>query len=114
MPEGYWCAAQGSLAGVSANSLLPALSVVIPVYNEQNWIDRSVGALIASAQAANWPVEVVVVDDGSTDGTGDKLAELRELYGITVQPSRTAAGSRHGGRGSRRPPGGRSCCSTAA
>lgn len=84
MPEGYWCAAQGSLAGVSANSLLPALSVVIPVYNEQDWIDRSVGALIASAQVANWPVEVVVVDDGSTDGTGGKLAKLQELYGITV------------------------------
>ncbi|WP_394360869.1 glycosyltransferase family 2 protein [Amycolatopsis sp. SB7-3] len=69
---------------MSANSLLPALSVVIPVYNEQDWIDRSVGALIASAQAANWPVEVVVVDDGSTDGTGDKLAKLQKLYGITV------------------------------
>lgn len=84
MPEGYWPAPQGSLAGVSANSLLPDLSVVIPVYNEQDWIGRSVGALIASAQAADWPVEVVVVDDGSTDATPEQLAKLQALYDITV------------------------------
>lgn len=75
---------QGSLAGVSAIPPLPSLSVVIPVYNEQDWIDRSVGALIASAEAARWPVEILVVDDGSTDGTPARLAQLRDQYGITV------------------------------
>ncbi|MEC3975140.1 glycosyltransferase family 2 protein [Amycolatopsis sp. H20-H5] len=69
---------------MSANTLLPGLSVVIPVHNEQNWIDRSVGALVASAEAAAWPVEIIVVDDGSTDATGEKLAALQRLYGITV------------------------------
>ncbi|WP_020664113.1 glycosyltransferase family 2 protein [Amycolatopsis benzoatilytica] len=69
---------------MSANPPLPSLSVVIPVYNEQDWIDRSVGALIASAEAARWPVEVLVVDDGSTDGTPARLAQLRDQHGITV------------------------------
>ncbi|WP_328612968.1 glycosyltransferase [Amycolatopsis sp. NBC_00355] len=69
---------------MSANPLLPSLSVVIPVYNEQDWIERSVGALLASAEAANWPIEVVVVDDGSTDATPSRLDELRERHGITV------------------------------
>ncbi|MEV4599410.1 glycosyltransferase family 2 protein [Amycolatopsis sp. NPDC049253] len=69
---------------MSANPLLPSLSVVIPVYNEQDWISRSVGALVASAEAAQWPVEIVVVDDGSTDGTAEKLAELRERHEIIV------------------------------
>jgi hypothetical protein len=58
--------------------------VVIPVFNEENWIDRSVGALIASARAAEWPVEVIVVDDGSSDGTPGKLAGLERTHGITV------------------------------
>ncbi|WP_116201870.1 glycosyltransferase family 2 protein [Amycolatopsis circi] len=69
---------------MSANPLLPSLSVVIPVHNEQDWIERSVGALIASAEAARWPVEVLVVDDGSTDGTPRRLARLREKHEITV------------------------------
>ncbi|MET8852571.1 glycosyltransferase family 2 protein [Amycolatopsis sp. NPDC004625] len=69
---------------MSANPLLPSLSVVIPVYNEQDWIERSVGALLASAEAANWPIEVVVVDDGSTDATPSRLDDLRERHGITV------------------------------
>jgi glycosyltransferase involved in cell wall biosynthesis len=57
---------------------------VIPVYNEQDWIERSVGALLASAEEANWPIEVVVVDDGSTDATPSRLDELRERHGVTV------------------------------
>ena len=69
---------------MSANPLLPSLSVVIPVYNEQDWIERSVGALVASAAEASWPIEVVVVDDGSTDATPARLDELRERHGITV------------------------------
>ena len=69
---------------MSANPLLPSLSVVIPVFNEQDWIERSVGALLASASAASWPIEVVVVDDGSTDATPSRLDDLRERHGITV------------------------------
>jgi glycosyltransferase involved in cell wall biosynthesis len=65
---------------------------VIPVYNEQDWIERSVGALLASASAASWPIEVVVVDDGSTDATPSRLDDLRERHGITV------IGQANGGR----------------
>jgi glycosyltransferase involved in cell wall biosynthesis len=69
---------------VSANPLLPSLSVVIPVYNEQDWIARSVGALVTACAAAGWPAEIVVVDDGSTDGTPETLAALQQQHGITV------------------------------
>ncbi|MGW4488612.1 glycosyltransferase family 2 protein [Amycolatopsis sp. NPDC004368] len=69
---------------MSANPLLPSLSVVIPVYNEQDWIERSVGALVTAAEVAGWPVEIVVVDDGSTDATPEKLAALQRRHGITV------------------------------
>ncbi len=43
-------------------------SVVIPAYNEAAVISELVGGL---KQAAEWR-EIIVVDDGSTDGTGDR------------------------------------------
>ena len=48
------------------------LSVLVPVYNEE----ATVEALLERVLAAEAPVEkeVIVVDDGSTDGTGERLA----------------------------------------
>ncbi|WP_370945266.1 glycosyltransferase family 2 protein [Amycolatopsis sp. cg5] len=84
---------------MSANTLEPSLSVVIPVFNEENWITRCVDALVASAAHANWPAEVIVVDDGSTDGTGQRLVELADRHGITVisQPNRGRFEARRAG-----------------
>ena len=50
------------------------LSVVIPVRNGRDFVGRAV----ASAQAVSAPLEIVVVDDGSTDGTLDLLQGLAE------------------------------------
>ena len=50
------------------------LSVVIPVYNEVRTIEQ----VIARVRAAEIPVEIVIVDDGSRDGTRDLLARLRD------------------------------------
>ncbi len=55
---------------------MPKLSVVIPVYNEVN----TVAQLLARVQEAPLPegveLEMVVVDDGSADGTRDLLRRL--------------------------------------
>jgi len=48
------------------------LSVVVPVYNER----RTVEALLRRVLAAPGEKEVIVVDDGSTDGTTDLLRGL--------------------------------------
>ncbi|WP_018683447.1 glycosyltransferase family 2 protein [Actinokineospora enzanensis] len=70
---------------MAANGPAPTLSVVIPVFNEQDWIARSVAALMESLAAADWTAQVVVVDDGSTDGTPAELARLAGQYpGLTV------------------------------
>jgi hypothetical protein len=73
-------------AGEPGSTLPPldALSVVIPVFNEETWIRRSVGALMASAADAGLPLDVVVVDDGSTDRTPEVLRELAAEHGIRV------------------------------
>ena len=50
------------------------LSVVIPCYNEVATIER----IIDAVRASPWPVkEIIVVDDCSTDGTRERLGELR-------------------------------------
>lgn len=48
------------------------LSVIIPVYNEKN----TVRELVRRVQAMNLAHEIVIVDDGSKDGTREILAEL--------------------------------------
>jgi GT2 family glycosyltransferase len=63
---------------------LDALSVVIPVYNEETWIRSCVAALTASARDAGLVLDVVVVDDGSTDRTPEVLRELAAEHGIRV------------------------------
>jgi glycosyltransferase involved in cell wall biosynthesis len=50
------------------------LSVVIPAYNEV----RSVETLLERVRAVRLDLEVIVVDDGSTDGTRDLLLRLRD------------------------------------
>jgi glycosyltransferase involved in cell wall biosynthesis len=50
----------------------PLLSVVVPAYNEES----TVLEVIARVRRLEVPLEVVVVDDGSTDGTPERLATL--------------------------------------
>lgn len=53
----------------------PLLSVVIPVYNERNYILE----IIRRVQAVPLPKEIIVVDDASVDGTRELLAALDDL-----------------------------------
>jgi glycosyltransferase involved in cell wall biosynthesis len=56
--------------------LPPALSIVLPAYNEEGNIERVVRDAAAAAAELAPPWEIVVVDDGSRDRTGEILARL--------------------------------------
>jgi glycosyltransferase involved in cell wall biosynthesis len=46
-----------------------SLSIVIPAYNEECRLDATLNRVDAFIRAEDWNAEVVVIDDGSTDGT---------------------------------------------
>ncbi len=52
----------------------PVLSVVVPALDEGDRIGAAVSQILAAMDAAGLAVEVVVVDDGSTDATCDEAA----------------------------------------
>jgi cellulose synthase/poly-beta-1,6-N-acetylglucosamine synthase-like glycosyltransferase len=59
-----------------SEALLPTVSVVVPARNEEGTIERCVRSLMATMYPAN-RFEVIVVNDRSTDGTGEVLQRLQ-------------------------------------
>lgn len=72
------------------SSPTPRLSVVMPCYNETATIEEIVGRVLASPHTA----ELVIVDDGSTDGTRDILAAFDdERVQVFLQPHNQGKGA---------------------
>ena len=76
------------------------LSVVIPVYNEVRTIEELLRRVSEAPLPAEIELEIVVVDDGSADGTRDRIRELlarREPHAPPVkffeQPSNQGKGA---------------------
>lgn len=56
--------------------LVPQLSVVVPIYNERDNVGPLHESLTFALSAMDRPYEIVLVDDGSQDGTRDKLRSI--------------------------------------
>jgi glycosyltransferase involved in cell wall biosynthesis len=57
---------------------IPRLSVIVPVYNERNTVQTIVDRL----RAVPLPMEIIAVNDCSTDGSGEILDQLRAAGAI--------------------------------
>ena len=71
---------------------MPTLTVVIPCFNERDTIERIVEAVLAAPVR---DIEVIVVDDGSSDGTREILREKVEprVARVIYQPGNRGKGA---------------------
>jgi glycosyltransferase involved in cell wall biosynthesis len=65
------------MAGLKGILKDPLLSVVMPVYNERDTIETMIGRVLA---VPGIRIELIVVDDGSKDGTSEILRNLQARY----------------------------------
>jgi glycosyltransferase involved in cell wall biosynthesis len=69
------------------------VSCVIPVHNGERYVAEAVTSVLRQTA----PVEVIVVDDGSTDGTAEVLREVREpIRCVYQQHAGVSAARNHG------------------
>ncbi len=69
----------------------PVLSVVMPVFNERDTIEEIIGRVLAVTMR----IQLVVVDDASTDGTREILERLQQALGFVLlrQPRNAGKGA---------------------
>src|SRR5579859_1065276 len=65
----------------------PTISAIIPTYNRRPYLGRAIQSILSQSIA---PDEILVIDDGSTDGTADYLR--KEFPGVIRLVEQTNAG----------------------
>lgn len=86
------CDDAGSTAGRAAPAALPLVSVLIPAYNRAD----TIGATLDSLVQQTYPnTEIVVVDDGSRDGTAAVVARYGDRVRYVYQSNRGLAAARN-------------------
>jgi glycosyltransferase involved in cell wall biosynthesis len=85
---------------MSGNEATPAVSVVIPLYNKAAYVDRAISSVFAQSFEN---LEVIVVDDGSTDAGGEIVAAREEpRLRLIRQANAGVAAARNAGVGASR------------
>jgi glycosyltransferase involved in cell wall biosynthesis len=87
---------------VSRELSSPRLSIVMPVHNEAAHLPSTLEALVLAVERSGLQAELVVVDDGSTDGSGDLVLDAladRMPARVLRQPNRGRLAARRCGVG---------------
>ena len=71
----------------------PQVSIVLPVFNEVTHLEEEVTRISKALDEAEMSYEIIVVDDGSTDGSGE-LAETLEIRVLRFATNRGSGSAR--------------------
>ncbi|MDF0551908.1 glycosyltransferase family 2 protein [Kamptonema sp. UHCC 0994] len=63
----------------SSEAISPVFSLILPVYNEESGVEATLNHLQATLQSSSCKYEILVVNDGSTDGTRDVLQSRTDI-----------------------------------
>jgi glycosyltransferase involved in cell wall biosynthesis len=86
-------AADGEPEGIVARIEPRAVSIVVPAYNEKEGCLPVLRKLIATMEGSDLEYEIIVVDDGSTDGTSERLAQLEGALTLIRHPRNLGYGA---------------------
>lgn len=67
----------------------PLVSVLVPAYNRKAYIDEAIGSVLAQTHKS---FELIVIDDGSTDGTYELLQSYGSKLTLLTHPGRVNLG----------------------
>ncbi len=83
------------MATAAPDPRLPTLSLVVPIYNESRRLDSTLPEFVRFAAGSGDPLELLVVDDGSTDGSAAMAATLIPpgLGRVLAEPHRGKGGA---------------------
>jgi polyisoprenyl-phosphate glycosyltransferase len=73
------------------------VTVVLPVYNESGHLRQEIDRIRDALEASPYSYEIVVVDDGSDDGSGEQLDELDGIRLIRFAQNRGSGSARKAG-----------------
>ena len=73
---------------------MPMVSVIIPTYNRADLVSETIDSVLAQSYR---DFEVIVVDDGSTDASGEVLARYGEQIRVVLQENAGEAVARNAG-----------------
>lgn len=73
------------------------VSVVLPVYNEREHLGAEISRIRAALDASPYSYEVIVVDDGSDDGSAEELRTIEGIRLIRFERNRGSGSARKAG-----------------
>lgn len=81
---------QGSRAGASLGPTRPLVSVLVPCFNHERFVEEALDSVFAQTYPE---IEVIAIDDGSSDGTPKRLTRIAER---APRPMRVLCRENHG------------------